>query len=673
MDWTNRTLYPFSAIVGQERMTRALILNAIRPSIGGLLIRGEKGTAKSTAVRALAAVLPEIEMVSGCPFNCDPNEYDRLCPECKAKVKQGIDLPVLKRKIKVIDFPLGATEDRVLGSLDLEYAVKVGERRFTPGLLASAHRGILYIDEVNLLNDHIVDVILDAAGMGMNIVEREGVSYMHRAEFILIGTMNPEEGELRPQLLDRFGICIQVEGIEDADERVRLIKLRERFDKNSSDFIMAYQTDQNNLSQKIVRSRKRLSHVKISDEMVQLCSKLALDAFVAGHRADIVIRKTALTIACYEDRDSVTKENVNEAADLVLFHRMRMPPPPAQHEHEEKERSQEKSPEDEKDKEKPEEKPETQNRQKNEVREEEKEGEEKDQKESEKNMSGIPILENVFPVGDTFKVRRIQIKRDRILRKGSGRRSRTRTSSKAGRYIMSTMERKMNDLALDATLRAAAPYQKRRSRQDVAIVIEESDIREKIREKRIGNFIVFVVDASGSMGAGKRMIETKGAILSLLMDAYQKRDKVALVAFKGDSAQVLLPPTSSIELAHKLLEELPTGGKTPLCHGIFLGYQIIQSYFRKDPHIYPLLILISDGKANVSQYGGKPLSEAMEMAEEIKNDARVNTAVVNVEKSGLISFGLAHQLSLQMGARYFKIEDLKADTLVKVLQKDLLV
>jgi magnesium chelatase subunit D len=436
---------------------------------------------------------------------------------------------------------------------------------------------------------------------------------------------------------------------------------------------MKYQTDQNNLSQKIVRARKRLSHVKISDEMVQLCSKLALDAFVAGHRADIVIRKTALTIACYEDRDTVTEEGVNEAADLVLFHRMRMPPPPAQHEHEEKERSQEESPEDEKDKEKPEEKPETQNRQKNEVREEEKEGEEKDQKESEKNMSGIPILENVFPVGDTFKVRRIQIERDRILRKGSGRRSRTRTSSKAGRYIMSTMERKMNDLALDATLRAAAPYQKRRSRQDVAIVIEESDIREKIREKRIGNFIVFVVDASGSMGAGKRMIEAKGAILSLLMDAYQKRDKVALVAFKGDCAQVLLPPTSSIELAHKLLEELPTGGKTPLCHGISLGYQIIQSYFRKDPHIYPLLILISDGKANVSQYGGKPLSEAMEMAEEIKNDARVNTAVVNVEKSGLISFGLAHQLSLQMGARYFKIEDLKADTLVKVLQKDLLV
>ncbi len=670
MDWTTKDIYPFSAIVGQEKMTRALILNAICPSLGGLLIRGEKGTAKSTAVRALAAVLPEIEVVSVCPFNCDPHEHERLCPQCKARLNQGLDLHVRKRKTNVIDLPLGATEDMVLGSLDLEYAVKEGKRRFTPGLLASAHRGILYIDEINLLNDHIVDVILDAAGMGINIVEREGISYVHRAEFILIGTMNPEEGELRPQLLDRFGMCIQIEGIEDPDERVRLIKLRERFDRNSTDFIKAYQDRQNSLSQKIMRAKEQLPHITISDKMVQLCSILALDAFVAGHRADIVIRKTALAIACYEGRDEVTEHDVNEAADLVLLHRMRMPPPPPQHRHEEKERAQEEPPDDEKKKEK--EKPETQNQQEAEVREDQ-EVEKKDQEESERSLSHIPMLEKVFPVGDAFKVKRIQTERDRTLRKGSGRRSRTRTSSKAGRYIMSTMERKTNDLALDATLRAAAPYQKRRSREDVAIAIEDSDIREKIREKRVGNFIVFVVDASGSMGAGKRMIETKGAILSLLVDAYQKRDKVAMVAFKGDRAEVLLPPTSSIELAHRLLEDLPTGGKTPLPHGISLGYQIIQSYFHKDPHIYPLLILVSDGKANVSQYGGKPLSEAMEMAEEIKNDTRVNTAVVDVEKPGLISFGLARQLSLQMGARYFKIEDLKADTLVEVLREDLLV
>ena len=558
----------------------------------------------------------------------------------------------------------------MLGSLDLEHAVKEGERRFTPGLLASAHRGILYIDEVNLLNDHIVDVILDAAGMGTNIVEREGISYMHPAEFILIGTMNPEEGELRPQLLDRFGMCMQIKGIRDPAERVRLIKERERFDADSTNFIAAYQAKQESLSQKIMHAKEWLSHVTISDEMVQLCSKLALDAFVAGHRADIATRKVALAIACYEQRDKVAEHDVNEAADLVLFHRRRTPPPPPQHRHEQ--RRKEEPPENGREQKK-EERLETHDRQQAEVTDDREPGEKKDEEESKENVSYVPMVESVFPVGDAFKVKRIQAERDRTPRKGSGRRSRTRTSSKAGRYVMSTMERKTNDLALDATLRAAAPYQKQRFRADVAIAIEDSDIREKIREKRIGNFIVFVVDASGSMGAGKRMIETKGAILSLLMDAYQKRDKVALVAFKEDRAEILLPPTSSIELAHKLLEELPTGGKTPLPHGISLGYQIIQSYFRKDPHIYPLLILISDGKANVSQYGGKPLSETMEAAEEIKDDPRVNTAVVDVEKAGLISFGLARQLSVQMGARYFKIEDLKADTLVEVLRDDLLV
>jgi len=673
LDWDNRHIYPFSAIVGQERMTRALILNAISPSIGGLLIRGEKGTAKSTAVRALAAVLPEIEIVSDCPFNCDPRDIERMCPECRAKARRGILHPVARRKIKVVDLPLGATEDMVVGSLDLEYAVKKGKRRFTPGLLAEAHRGILYIDEVNLLNDHIVDVILDAAAMGLNIVEREGVSFIHHSKFILVGTMNPEEGELRPQLLDRFGICLEIEGIKEPKKRVEVAKLRESFDKDPHKFIAAYKSRQDRLSKKITDARERISHIKIPDEMIRLCSKLALDAFVAGHRADIIMRKVAVTIACSEGRQEVTVDDVSEAADLVLFHRTRQFSPPPQQREEEKEEHQEEPPDGEREPEKEEEKPENRKRQQIEGREDEKEGEEKEKEESEKSMTGTPMLETVFPIGDSFKVKRIQTETDRILRKGSGRRSRTRTSSKAGRYVMSTMSRKTNDLALDATLRAAAPYQRQRRRQNVAIAIEESDVREKIREKRIGNFIVFVVDASGSMGAGKRMIETKGAILSLLLDAYQKRDKVAMVAFKGDRAEIILPPTSSIELAHKLLEELPTGGKTPLCHGISLGYQIIQSNFRKDPNIYPLMVLISDGKANVSQYGGKPFPEAMEVAEELRDDPRVNTVVVDVEKSGLISFGLAHQLSIRMGARYFRIEDLKADTLLDVLREDLLV
>ena len=300
---------------------------------------------------------------------------------------------------------------------------------------------------------------------------------------------------------------------------------------------------------------------------------------------------------------------------------------------------------------------------------EEERGEGEGGHESEGGISKGAGRETVLPVGDTFTVKKIQAERDRKQRKGSGRRSRTRTCSKVGRYIKSTMERKNNDLALDATLRAAAPYQKKRSHEHVALAIEQGDIREKIREKRVGNFIVFVVDASGSMGAGKRMIAVKGAILSLLLDAYQKRDKVSLVAFKEDRAETLLPPTSSIELAHRLLEELPTGGKTPLCHGISLGYQIIESHLRKDPDIYPLLVLISDGKTNVSYAGGKPFEEAVEMAMHIKDDDRFNSVVIDVERQGLISFGLARQLSSHMGARYFKIEDLRADLLVDALRE----
>ena len=670
MDWIKKEVYPFSALVGQERMKRALILSAIEPSIGGLLIRGEKGTAKSTAVRGLASILPEIEVVSGCPFSCDPHQYELLCPECKAKVKKGVSLPIIERKTRVVDLPLGATEDRVVGTLDLEYAIKEGRRRFTPGLLAEANRGILYIDEVNLVNDHIVDIILDAAGMGMNIVEREGISYLHPAKFILIGTMNPEEGELRPQLLDRFGMCIQIEGVNDPGERVKLIKGRESFDRDSTKFIRSHQAQQHELSQRIVRARKRFSRVKVSDKMIQLFSKLAKEAFVAGHRADIIMRKVALAIASWEGRDEVIEEDVHQAAELVLLHRGKIPPPPAQSQPQKDEEPFQTPPEEESP-EKEKEKVRSHERRKSEGREAEaKEGTDKGGQKS--KPSDIPTRETIFPIGETFKAKNIQMERDRILRKGSGRRSRTRTPSKAGRYIMSRIEREINDLALDATLRAAAPHQIKRKREDVAIAIEESDIREKVREKRIGNFIVFVVDASGSMGAGRRMIETKGAILSLLMDAYQKRDKVTLVAFKEDHAEVLLPPTNSIELTYKLLEELPVGGKTPLPHGLTLGYQIIKSYFHKDPNIYPMMVLISDGKANVNVYGGKPVDESMDIAGEIKDDSRIKTVVIDVEKPGLVSFGLAYQLSIQMGAKYFQLEDLRADTLVGVLRGEIL-
>ena len=675
--WAYRSVYPFSAIVGQERMKKALLLNTVCPSIGGVLIRGEKGTAKSTAVRALAALLPEIEVVADCPYGCDPKGH--LCFQCRERRRQGYKLPVAMRKIPLVDLPLGVTEDRVMGALDLEEAIKHGKKALQHGLLAATHRGILYIDEVNLLHDHIVDIILDASAMGINIVEREGISLAHPSEFILVGTMNPEEGELRPQLLDRFGLCVEVGAPANIELRLQVLKLREQFDESPDLFLETYRQQQEYLAQTILYARRRLAHVRISERILRLCSQLSQEAFTAGHRADIVMRKTARAIAAIDGREEVREEDVHAAAEFVLLHRTRMAPPPPpppepehdhEHDHEhEHDHDQQQDESDEKPQEEPPPQPSEEGRSEEDQAEESK-AEAKDSKESRSQLN--PAIETVFPVGSPFRIKSFPTRRDRIFRKGSGRRTRSRTVLKTGRYVKSRQDDHPSDLALDATIRAAAPYQNRRQKDNVAVAVERSDLRQKVREKRIGNLIVFVVDASGSMGAGKRMIETKAAVLSLLLDAYQKRDKIAMVAFRGIEADVLLPPTNSVELAYKLLEELPTGGKTPLSHGIALGYQMIESQLRKDPNTCPIIVLISDGKGNVSLSGGKPLPEAIEMAATIREDGRIRSVVIDVEKPGLINFGLAREISLHLGGLYFKIEDLKAETLVEVLKQEVI-
>ncbi|MBW2108564.1 MAG: putative cobaltochelatase [Deltaproteobacteria bacterium] len=674
--WERWPVYPFSAIVGQDQMKKALLLNAVCPSIGGLLIRGDKGTAKSTAVRALASLLPEIEVVDDCPFGCNPR--GPLCLLCRERVQKGHKLLVTRRKIRVVDLPLGATEDRVTGTIDLEQAVKEGTKALQPGLLASAHRGILYIDEVNLLHDHIVDIILDASAMGVNIVEREGISLSHPSEFILVGTMNPEEGELRPQLLDRFGLCVEMGTPWQVEPRLQVLKRREQFDENPWSFLEACGPQQEDLAKTIIEARKRILQISVSEEMIRLCSQLSQEAFVAGHRADITMRKTARAIAALGGRVDVREEDVHEAAELVLLHRMRKPPPPPpppehQHEHDHIHDHEDEPEKDHSEQDEPQGSP-PPSSEKGTSEQDEAEQPDRDEKDSQDNRSSIrPGIEMVFPVGSPFQVRNLPMKTDRLLRKGSGRRTRSRTMLKTGRYVRSRQDENSTDLALDATLRAAAPYQTRRKKVGVAVAIEKSDLRKKVREKRIGNLIVFVVDASGSMGAGKRMIETKGAVLSLLLDAYQKRDKVAMVAFRGKDADVLLPPTNSVELTYKLLEELPTGGRTPLAHGLALGYQIVDSQLRKDPYTYPILVLISDGKGNVSLSGGKALPEAVELAKNIGEDGRISTVVIDVEKPGLISFGLAHAIASSLGGLYFKIEDLKAETLVDVLKQEVLI
>jgi len=321
-----RNILPFTAIVGQDQMKQALILNAINQRIGGVLIRGEKGTAKSTAVRALAEILPVIGIVKGCPFNCNPANEQELCDICNEKIKSGEMVETLNKKVQVITLPLGSTEDRVIGTIDIERAIKEGIKALEPGILAAVNRGILYIDEVNLLDDHVVDVLLDSAAMGVNVIEREGISLSHPAKFILIGTMNPEEGELRPQMLDRFGLQVTVEGIADVDDRVAIVQVADEFETDPQAFMQKYEPEQRHLTEKIVTAKKMLPQVKISDAIVRKIAETCVQMGVMTHRAEITIVRTAKTIAAFNGREEVTVEDVREAMALALPHRMRKKP-----------------------------------------------------------------------------------------------------------------------------------------------------------------------------------------------------------------------------------------------------------------------------------------------------------------------------------------------------------
>ncbi len=320
-----RSLYPFSAIVGQERMKTALILNAINPSIGGVLIRGERGTAKSTAVRSLASLLPEMDVVQGCPFGCDPNDPDSMCQECRKRYEEGT-ITSSKGRMRVVELPVSSTEDKVVGTLDIGEAIKTGEKKFDPGVLAEANRNILYVDEVNLLNDHIVDVLLDAAAMGLNTVEREGISFSHPANFILIGTMNPEEGDLRPQLLDRFGLCVNIEGIDDPEVRLDIVRRRMDFDRDPEAFRAKYSESDTELRDRITEAKKLLPSVTIDDSILRRIVEICIQSGVDGHRGDIAMMKVSSTMAAYRGRTEVTVDDLRDTADMVLLHRMKKTP-----------------------------------------------------------------------------------------------------------------------------------------------------------------------------------------------------------------------------------------------------------------------------------------------------------------------------------------------------------
>lgn len=702
--------YPFAAIVGQERMKEALLLNAVNPGLGGVLIRGQKGTGKSTAVRALVDLLPEIEVVVDCVYGCHPWHPARMCDRCRGRLDRGESLPVALRKVRVVELPLNATEDRILGGVDFEHALKEGERRLEPGILAQANRGLLYVDEVNLLDDHLANLLLDALAMGTSTIEREGLSSAHPAELMLVGTMNPEEGELGPQLLDRFGLCVEVEGLSDPQERLEIIRRQGRFEMDPSLFQQEWAIPQDQLRQGVRQARRVLDQVQVSDALMGGIVELCLAHDVAGHRADFLLWAAARTLAACQGRLEVTWEDIVHVASLVLLHRSRRnpglqgsPSPPRaegrQEGQEEREAVQappdlsgegvgdpgesEEGEEEESEREGPSSavSPDQAQEVSPSSPQAYAEGDPRPESADEPRTPVEPtqLLRSYFAPGEAFVVRPLMIDRDRLLRNGSGRRSPTRTPRKSGRYVRSTPVRRNDDLAFDATIRAAAPYQVRRERKGVAIRIEEADIREKVRERKTGNLLLFVVDASGSMG-NRLMSETKGAVLSLLLDAYQKRDKVGLVAFRETSAEVLLPPTNSIELAKKLLEDLPTGGKTPLIHGLMMGYQVIKNHLRKDHQSSPLMVLISDYRPNVPSFKAvhpdylfderiypRLLQEIFEMASYIQADPQVSSLVIDVnEIQDHLSQGRA--IAARLGAPYFRIRDLKARGILRLVK-----
>jgi len=666
-------------------MRRALILNAINHRIGGVLIRGERGTAKSTAARALAALLPEIEIVADCPYNCDPQGVEAVCDECRERLERGDALPITSKQTSFVDLPVSATEDRVVGTLDIELAIQKGERHFEPGVLASANRGLLYVDEVNLLDDHVVDLLLDSAAMGVNVVEREGISFSHPARFILVGTMNPEEGDLRPQLLDRFALCVDIRGILDPALRVQILERHVAYERDPDAFWEAWEPEERRLSHTVGRARDRLPLVAHTHRDLLTIALLTADMQVDGHRADLVILKAALAHAAFEGRLQINERDILMAAELALPHRLKRQPFEEKSLHSgelaerlakvQKELPPPEAPlQDNVDLVTGSEQPEKKDGEAGELL-----GDITPSPMMEQQSQSSPAGNQKSPhratgIGETFQPRRLDTPLDKLTRKQAGRRSSTRTERKRGRYVRSRPANgKTNDIAFDATLRHAAPYQLERHSQndanDVALHVTTDDLQRKVRTRRTANLVLFVVDASWSMAASERMEATKGAILSLLMDAYQRRDQVGLVVFQKNHARVALPPTSSVELAKKLLAEIPVGGKTPLSGGLLLAYRLCTAARRRDPEVRPLIILLTDGAGNVSITGLPAHEEAMRMADMIRQNG-FRSIVVDMEHPAF-DRGLSGQIADALNAPCYRLPELQAEALLHTVRGEL--
>jgi magnesium chelatase subunit D len=621
--------YPFSAIVGQDQLRLSLVLCAVHPGIGGVLVRGEKGTAKSTVVRALAALLPEVE-------------------------DDGIVRPA-----RLVELPVGATEDRVVGSLDLEKVLRDGERAFQPGLLAAAHRGVLYVDEVNLLHDHLVDVLLDAAAMGRVHIERDGVSHSHPAQFVLVGTMNPEEGELRPQLLDRFGLAVDVKASRDVDTRMEVVRRRLNYERDPQVFAAAYSAEDAEVADRIRRARAVVDDVVLDDTELRRIAALCASFDVDGMRADLVVARTATAHAAWRGSAVVEEADVRVAAELALPHRRRRDPfdePGIDDgaldekmrdaaEHADAHRREPDAPD-----------PDTDPDDDGGGAQAPESGEEPNS-DSPPHGGGSREREAAAP-GAQFRARTMEL--TGIGEGAPGRRSRSRSAQ--GRAVRPTTERGKG-IHVIGTLFAAAEEQVSRGRTSGRFKLEPADLRGALREGREGNLIVFVVDASGSMAARDRLSAVTGAVLSLLKDAYQRRDKVAVITVRGRDAELVLPPTSSVDVAVTRLRRMKTGGKSPLAQGFLKAREVVLREKVRDPLRRALVVAMTDGRAT----GGiDPVGRARIAANRVAGDG-IASVVVDCE-TGLVRLGLAADFAKHLGAGYVRLADLSAEQVAAVVR-----
>lgn len=622
--------FPFSAVVGQDRLRLALILCAVHPGIGGVLVRGEKGTAKSTVVRALAALLPDVEQSGE------------------------------RRRARLVELPVGATEDRVVGSIDLEKVLRDGERAFQPGLLADAHQGVLYVDEVNLLHDHLVDVLLDAAAMGRVHIERDGVSHSHPARFVLVGTMNPEEGELRPQLLDRFGLAVDVAASRDVDVRMEVVRRRLDYERDPDAFAARYADEDAALARRIAAARAAVDAVELSDTELRRIASVCASFDVEGMRADLVLARTASAHAAWRGADTVTEEDVRIAAELTLPHRRRRDPfdepglDPQQLDD-----AMDKADADARAGEEPEPDPDGPGGGETPAESDAPPADSTTESaEQDSPNPGGGSERRVGAPGPQFTARLLEV--PGVGDGAPGRRSRSRSTR--GRTVRPTAEPGAG-LHLVGTLFAAAEHQTARGRVSGPMRLAPSDIRGAIREGREGNLVLFVVDASGSMAARDRLSAVTGAVVSLLRDAYQRRDKVAVITVRGQDAELVLPPTSSVDVAVRRLRAMKTGGRTPLAEGFLRARDVVLRERVRDPRRRALVVALTDGRAT----GGKDAVVRAKRAAGMLADTGVAAIVVDCE-TGMVRLGLAAELARDLRGGCVRLAELSAQQVAGVVR-----